>query len=136
MPPKKTKLLLVGCEHFSRKSHFMQIMSTLFTSPGFDELGISSHPGGYMKQSKVNEIKQAVRRYENNQPVMVFVLLSNNAVRRWPDNHDMVKHHEYFITEMNKFANVKLIIAGSIPCPLDHMWVDGALKKLEKNYLN
>ena len=132
MSPTKTNLLLVGCSHFSRKSHFMQIMSTVFTSPELKELGISSHPRGYMKQSKVNEIKKAVRKYDRDQQVIVFVMLSNHGVRLNPDKHEMLKNHEYFITEMNKFANVKLIISGSIPCPLQHSWTDQAFKKLDK----
>ena len=132
MPPKRTNLLLVGCDHFSRKSHFMQIMSTVFTAPELHELGISSHPRGYMKQSKVNEIKKAIRKYDRDQQVIVFVMLSNHGVRNCPKRHEMLKNHEYFITEMNKFENVKLIISGSIPCPLQHLWTDAAFKKLDK----
>ena len=85
-----------------------------------------------MRQSKVNEIKKAIRKYESDQPIIVLVMLSNHGVRLCPDKHEMLKNHEYFITEMTKFANVKIIISGSIPCPLHHTWTDGAFKKLNK----
>ena len=134
----KVDLLLMGSSHFSPHHFFEKAFLESCSDREIGDIVIKASPGRFLNPPHVRLMTDYVEKLDPIQSLIINIMMSCNAICRYHHAHDMVSTHLRVIKSMEKHANVRIILCGSIPevksHPAKYDRVDSILYDLDQNF--